>query len=85
MLQAKQELLAALADGLERLSPGAGEKAVFELPKAAAPVANYVPVVIAGKTVYTSGQVTVLNGEFKYQGKLGKGLIDVEASVKLPH
>jgi enamine deaminase RidA (YjgF/YER057c/UK114 family) len=44
----------------------------IELPKAAAPVANYVPVVIAGKTVYTSGQVTVLNGEFKYQGKLGK-------------
>jgi enamine deaminase RidA (YjgF/YER057c/UK114 family) len=44
----------------------------IELPKAAAPVANYVPVVIAGKTAYTSGQVTVLNGEFKYQGKLGK-------------
>jgi enamine deaminase RidA (YjgF/YER057c/UK114 family) len=42
------------------------------LPKAAAPVANYVPVVIAGKTAYTSGQVTVLNGEFKYIGKLGK-------------
>jgi enamine deaminase RidA (YjgF/YER057c/UK114 family) len=43
----------------------------IELPKAAAPVANYVPVVIAGKTAYTSGQVTVLNGEFKYIGKLG--------------
>ncbi|MEJ5991997.1 arginine--tRNA ligase [Ramlibacter sp. PS3R-8] len=36
MLQAKQELLAALAAGLDALSPGAGEKAVFELPKAAA-------------------------------------------------
>jgi enamine deaminase RidA (YjgF/YER057c/UK114 family) len=44
----------------------------IELPKAAAPVANYVPVVVMGKTVYTSGQVTVLNGEFKYIGKLGK-------------
>ncbi|WP_395022802.1 RidA family protein [Dongia sp.] len=44
----------------------------IELPKAAAPVANYVPVVVSGKTVYTSGQVTVFNGEFKYQGKLGK-------------
>ena len=44
----------------------------IELPKAAAPVANYVPVVIAGKTAYTSGQVTVLNGEFQYIGKLGK-------------
>jgi arginyl-tRNA synthetase len=36
MLQAKQELLAVLADGLERLSPGAGEKAAFESPKVAA-------------------------------------------------
>ena len=36
MLLAKQELLAALAAGLEQLSPGAGEKAVFELPKVAA-------------------------------------------------
>src|SRR5690349_15597505 len=36
MLQAKQELLAALAGGLDELSPGAGAKAVFEWPKAAA-------------------------------------------------
>ena len=36
MLLVKQELLAALADGLEQLSPGAGAKAAFELPKAAA-------------------------------------------------
>jgi arginyl-tRNA synthetase len=36
MLQAKQELLAALADGLERLLPGGGGKAAFESPKVAA-------------------------------------------------
>lgn len=36
MLLVKQELLAALAAGLEQLSPGAGEKAAFELPKVAA-------------------------------------------------
>jgi arginyl-tRNA synthetase len=36
MLQAKQDLLAALAAGLETISPGAGEKAAFELPKVAA-------------------------------------------------
>src|SRR4051812_46550861 len=36
MLQAKQELLAALAAGLEQLSPGAGAKATFESPKVAA-------------------------------------------------
>jgi arginyl-tRNA synthetase len=36
MLSAKQELLAALADELEKLSPGAGNKAAFESPKVAA-------------------------------------------------
>lgn len=36
MLQAKQDLLAALAAGLEQLSPGSGAKAAFELPKVAA-------------------------------------------------
>src|SRR5205085_7277332 len=36
MLQAKQDLLAALAAGLDQLSPGAGAKADFELPKVAA-------------------------------------------------
>ncbi len=36
MLLAKSELLGALAAGLDALSPGAGDKAAFELPKAAA-------------------------------------------------
>lgn len=36
MQSVKQELLAALADGLEELSPGAGERAAFESPKVAA-------------------------------------------------
>ena len=36
MLQVKQELLGALAAGLEKLLPGAGDKAAFESPKAAA-------------------------------------------------
>ncbi|MDE2607395.1 MAG: arginine--tRNA ligase [Burkholderiales bacterium] len=36
MLQAKQDLLAALAAGLDHLSPGAGAKAAFESPKVAA-------------------------------------------------
>ncbi len=36
MLLVKQELLAALAAELEKLSPGAGSKAVFESPKVAA-------------------------------------------------
>jgi len=44
----------------------------IELPKAAAPVANYVPVVITGNQAFVSGQVTVWNGEFQYKGQLGK-------------
>ena len=44
----------------------------IDLPKAAAPVANYVPVVITGNQAFVSGQVTVWNGEFKYIGRLGK-------------
>src|SRR3954468_8539067 len=36
MLQVKQDLLGALAAGLEELLPGAGETAAFESPKAAA-------------------------------------------------
>ncbi|MBG9389263.1 arginine--tRNA ligase [Caenimonas aquaedulcis] len=36
MLQVKQELLGGLAAGLDKLLPGAGDKAAFESPKAAA-------------------------------------------------
>lgn len=44
----------------------------IELPKAAAPVANYVPVVITGNQAFVSGQVTIWNGELRYVGQLGK-------------
>jgi enamine deaminase RidA (YjgF/YER057c/UK114 family) len=43
----------------------------IELPKAAAPVANYVPVVLTGNLAFVAGQVTVWNGEFRFIGKLG--------------
>lgn len=43
----------------------------IELPNAAAPVANYTPVVIAGGTAYVSGQVSSWNGEFRFIGRLG--------------
>ncbi len=46
----------------------------IELPKAAAPVANYVPVVLTGNHAYLSGQITVWNGEFQFKGQLGKEL-----------
>ncbi|HET6620705.1 MAG TPA: RidA family protein [Dongiaceae bacterium] len=44
----------------------------IELPKAAAPVANYVPVVITGNQAFVSGQVTIWNGELRYVGQMGK-------------
>ncbi|HEX2582065.1 MAG TPA: RidA family protein [Dongiaceae bacterium] len=44
----------------------------IELPKAAAPVANYVPVVVSGTLASVSGQITGWNGEVRYQGKLGR-------------
>ncbi len=43
----------------------------IELPNAAAPVANYTPVAIAGGTAYVSGQVSSWNGEFRFIGRLG--------------
>ncbi len=46
----------------------------IELPQAAAAVANYVPYVVTGNLVFVSGQVTIENGEFKYQGKVGSDL-----------
>jgi len=44
----------------------------IELPQAGKPVANYVPVVMAGSLAFVAGQVTVWNGEFRYVGKLGR-------------
>ena len=46
----------------------------IEVPEAAAPVANYVGYVVSGKTVYVSGQVTLKDGAFHYQGKLGDSI-----------
>jgi enamine deaminase RidA (YjgF/YER057c/UK114 family) len=46
----------------------------IELPKAAAPVANYVPFVVTGNLVFVSGQVPLENGEIRYRGRLGGDL-----------
>lgn len=42
------------------------------LPEAAAPAANYVPYVQSGNLVFVSGQITLLNGELKYVGRVGQ-------------
>lgn len=46
----------------------------IELPKASAPVANYVPFSISGNIVFISGQICTWNGELRFVGKLGAGV-----------
>ena len=46
----------------------------IELPTAPMPAANYVPFVVAGSMLFVAGQITAVNGEIKYKGKLGKDL-----------
>ena len=43
----------------------------IEVPEAAAPVANYLGYVVTGNLCFTAGQVTLKDGAFVYQGKLG--------------
>lgn len=46
----------------------------IELPTPAVPAANYVPYVATGNLIYVSGQITSLNGELQYVGKVGDNL-----------
>ena len=46
----------------------------LSLRKVAAPAASSVPYVIAGKTLYVSGQIPFLNGEKMHMGRLGENL-----------
>ena len=43
----------------------------IEVPEAAAPVANYVGYIQSGNLVFVSGQVPLVDGAFKFQGKVG--------------
>src|SRR6478736_6811857 len=43
------------------------------LPEVAAPVAAYVPAVISGNHVYTSGQLPFINGKLEATGKVSAG------------
>jgi len=46
----------------------------IDLPEPPLPAANYVPFTRSGTTLYISGQVTFLNGELQYVGKIGVDL-----------
>lgn len=44
------------------------------IPQVAAPVAAYVPAVVSGNYVYTSGQLPFINGELPATGKVGSDI-----------
>jgi enamine deaminase RidA (YjgF/YER057c/UK114 family) len=46
----------------------------IELPPVAAPVASYVPVVVAGGLAFVAGQVPLENGKAMATGRLGEEL-----------
>lgn len=55
------------------------------LPTPPAPVASYVPYVISGNLVFTSGQITLAPDGLKYVGTIGKELTveDGQAAARL--
>ena len=55
------------------------------LPKAWAPVANYVPFATAGDLAFIAGQIPVETGEVRYIGKLGSafGVEEGKAAARL--
>jgi enamine deaminase RidA (YjgF/YER057c/UK114 family) len=50
------------------------------VPEVAKPVAAYVPAVVSGDLVFTSGQLPMKNGELMVTGKVG-GEVSVEEAV----
>lgn len=51
----------------------------LELPAAARPVANFVPCVQTGATLFVSGQIPSWNGELRHVGKVGREVSTAEA------
>lgn len=43
----------------------------IDLPSPAAPAGAYIPSVRAGSLLFIAGQLPLLNGELRYQGRLG--------------
>jgi len=56
-------------------------EAGIELPKPAAPLAAYVPVVLAGGFAYVSGQLPMKDGKLAFSGTLGNG-VDIQSGQK---
>lgn len=46
----------------------------YELPKAPAPLANYVTITRSGNLLFTSGSGCFIDGKPRYQGRLGEDI-----------
>lgn len=53
----------------------------IELPEVSVPVANYVPAVLSGNYVYTSGQLPVVSGNVIAEGRLGADVAVSDAAA----
>jgi enamine deaminase RidA (YjgF/YER057c/UK114 family) len=49
------------------------------IPEAAKPLAAYIPALQVGNLIMTSGQVPIVDGVVKFQGKVGKDLSEEQA------
>ena len=50
------------------------------IPEAVKPLAAYIPAMLVGNLVMTSGQVPISEGRVKFQGKVGKDLSEEEGT-----
>lgn len=71
MTQPQQARISAVEERLAELG--------LTLPEVVAPVAAYVPAVVSGDYVYTSGQLPMVNGELAAKGKVGNVSSSVSA------
>ncbi|NOT08078.1 MAG: RidA family protein [Gemmatimonadales bacterium] len=57
----------------------------IELPAASKPIANFVPCVQTGHTVFVSGQICTWNGELRHVGRVGGEVSadDAQAAARL--
>ncbi len=55
------------------------------LPEPSPPAANYVPFLQSGSLLFISGQITLLNGDLQYLGKVGQDfeLGEAQAAAQL--
>ncbi len=51
----------------------------IKTPEPSASVANYAPYIISGNQIFISGQIPIVNGEIKYQAKVGDTMTTDEA------